>query len=139
VLNERVEEYQQILEGSEDATQMKLAELLQKQETHERDLQRMHDKARQADERARDAELRASTATAQLAANQIRMAAWSSDKTAVETADHYREKYEASVKREEAFARQVSAAFASARGQAGKRKAVLEGIRMVEDAYRYSK
>jgi chromosome segregation ATPase len=92
VLNERVEEYQQILKGSEDATQMKLAELLQKQETHERDLQRMHNKARQADERARDAELRASTATAQLAANQIRMAAWSSDKTAVETADHYRER-----------------------------------------------
>ena len=130
VLNERVEEYQQILKGSEDATQMKLAELLQKQETHERDLQRMHDKARQADERAR-------TATAQLAANQIRMAAWSSDKTAVETADHYRIKYEEAIKGWDALKTQVNAALKAAHLDAGRSKVKAETIRYISNLIRF--
>jgi hypothetical protein len=60
------------------------------------------------------------------------MASWSSDKTAAETADHYREKYEAAVKREEAIGVTVRRAIDAAYQDAGKSKVRREAVRAVE-------
>src|ERR1700721_4623596 len=88
-----------------------------------------------ADRYAREA----SEANRERNAALARMASWSTDKTAAQTADHYREKYEAAVKREETFARQLSKAFTTAHHRAGKRQAVHKGIDMVHDAYKYGR
>jgi chromosome segregation ATPase len=127
-----VAELQDQLKASPDQLRVDNAELVAEKAGHDAEIERARGMAKREKENADRYAREASEA------NRERNAALAR-KTATETADHYREKYEAAVKREEAFAQQVSAAFTNARGQAGKRKAVLEGIRMVEDAYRYSK
>jgi hypothetical protein len=75
------------------------------------------------------------TLTARMGAFEIRMASWLVDRTAAETADHYRAKFDAVAKDYADAMDRLRAVFITAERAAGKRKAVAEGVRLVRSIF----
>lgn len=136
-LERQVKDLQSTIDESEDELRTRISDLIEKQQRHDAEIERMGRKVAHAEEGFAAMSKAAARDRNERMTAETRMAAWSSDKTAAETADHYREKYELATQRESDLTKRINSAFVAAHHDAGKRKAVHEGIDMVHNAFMY--
>lgn len=125
----------QLLEAAEetpDAVQSRLTEAIARQAEHNAEIARYKAVAEREKATATRYAKEASEANAALNAANYRMASWSTDKKAVETADHYRIKYEEAMKElgdlKGTYRKAINLAYADA----ARSKVKREAIRAVE-------
>ena len=129
----RLEQLLQAAEETPDAVQSRLTEAIARQADHD-----VRDRPLQGPRRAREGDryaIRQGSLRGQRAplnAANYRMASWSTDKKAVETADHYRIKYEEAMKElgdlKGTYRKAINLAYADA----ARSKVKREAIRAVE-------
>jgi chromosome segregation ATPase len=128
----RLEELLQAAEETPEAVQSRLTVAIAKQADHDAELARMKARMDRAEEQCKRERDDASVARTQLAAAQYRMASWYTNKKAVETADHYRIKYEEAMAQfnglRDAMRKSIQLAYADA----ARSKVKREAIRSVE-------
>ncbi len=125
----------QLLEAAEEtpeAVQSRLTEAIARQADHDVEIARYKGLAEREKATATRYAKEASEANAALNAANYRMASWSTDKKAVETADHYRIKYEEAMKElgdlKGTYRKAINLAYADA----ARSKVKREAIRAVE-------
>ena len=127
-----VAELQDQLKASPDQLRVDNAELVAEKAGHEAELERARGMAKREKANADSYAREASEANAALNAANYRMASWSTDKKAVETADHYRIKYEEAMKElgdlKGTYRKAINLAYADA----ARSKVKREAIRAVE-------
>ena len=130
----------QLLEAAEEtpeAVQSRLTEAIARQAEHNAEIARYKGLAEREKATATQYAKEASEANAALNAANYRMASWSTDKKAVETADHYRIKYEEAMKELGDLKTQVNAALKAAHLDAGRSKVKAETIRYISNLIRF--
>ena len=132
----RLEELLQAAEETPESVQSRLTVAIARQADHDAELARMKSRMERAEEQCKIERAEAARARTALDAANYRMASWSADKTAAETADHYRAQYEAAMRRERVRLDSMRAALANARTEAGKSAKAKEIVRIVEVAWR---
>ena len=125
----------QLLEAAEetpDAVQSRLTEAIARQAEHNAEIARYKAVAEREKATATQYAKEASKANAALNAANYRMASWSTDKKAVETADHYRIKYEEAMARETKARDALKYALQAAYADAARSKVKRETLRSLE-------
>ena len=128
----RLEELLQAAEETPDAVQSRLTVAIAKQVDHDVELARMKSRMERAEAQCKQERTDAEAARAALNAANYRMASWSTDKKAVETADHYRIKYEEAMKELGNLKGTYRNAINLAYADAARSKVKREAIRSVE-------
>ena len=125
----------QLLEAAEEtpeAVQSRLTEAIARQADHDVEIARYKGLAEREKATATRYAKEASEANAALNAANYRMASWSTDKKAVETADHYRIKYEEAMARETKARDALKHALQAAYADAARSKVKRETLRSLE-------
>ncbi len=127
----RLEEY---LQADEDTVEHVLASLLVEQSKHDDEIARFKEKAKIAGETAEKYKRDAADADAERSKLAARMGSWLEDRTAAETADHFRAKCEAACRERADYANAVRDGIAMLRRDAGRSKVRQQALRDVEEA-----
>ncbi|MHB8564708.1 MAG: hypothetical protein ACYDDA_12360 [Acidiferrobacteraceae bacterium] len=127
-----VAELQETLKVSPDQLRVDNAALIAEKAGHEAEIARWKGLAERETATATRYAREVTEANAALSAANYRMASWSSDKTAAETADHYRIKYEEACKRFDGLRAAMQSAIKLAYQDAARSKVKREAIRAVE-------
>ena len=132
ILQLAVEQYRKVVDDGDDAVKVQCASLIDQQGQHDAEIERMRGMVKRAEESV-EGYRKASAHDAKVAADaNRRMAAWGQDKTAAETADHYREKCNSLSDELTALRSNMRRALDAAYQDAGKSKVRREAVRAVE-------
>ena len=110
-LRAQIRALEQAAQASGDGLRVQIAELLSDKQAHDDEIAKYRDRAKFADTMCAAMSKRADEDRQARIAAETRMASWSSDKTAAQTADHYRERYEQQLRHNEELHRQIEKAF----------------------------
>ena len=132
ILQLAVEQYRKVVDDGDDAVKVQCASLIDQQGQHDAEIERMRGMVKRAEEQCKKERTDAEAARASLNAANYRMASWSTDKKAVETADHYRIKYEEAMKELGNLKGTYRNAINLAYADAARSKVKREAIRSVE-------
>lgn len=134
-LEEKLSEERALLRCTDSELHRKVADLIDEQTRHGAKVKLLEEKLAAEQAYAKRMGRECAAATGRAGALTIRMASWLEDKTAAETADHYRGKYDAAIRDYNDAMDRLRAAYVTATRKAGKRKAVVEGIQLVRDIF----
>jgi molecular chaperone GrpE (heat shock protein) len=134
-LEEKLSEERALFRCTDSELHRKVADLLDAQSRHDAKVKLLEEKLAVEQAYAQRMGRECAAAMGRVGALNIRMASWLENRTAAETADHYREKYDAALRACNDTVDRLHAAYVTATRKAGKRKAVSEGIQMVRDIF----
>jgi DNA repair ATPase RecN len=131
---QKLENLLQAATDSPEELTSKLALAADREKGLQEQIERLKAKVVHADERVTAYAKDASEAAREVTAVRARMAVWLEDRTAAETADHYREKYDAKCREHADFFNGVRRALTDARKVAGRSKVKTAFLSTIEGA-----
>ena len=131
VLEQKLTELVQAASDTPDELQSKYTTALARQVQHDEEIARMKAKVDSAVASVEVYRRERAQAADQALKAETRMASWSQDRTAAETADHYREKYDQNLQEFTDYAGLVRKAVAAGREVAGRSKIAREVIETI--------